>query len=97
MGIDPLCRLIEGRDRLVSSDQSRTERRDTSPVGTWNRAQFEMSLGVMRLAGFSEDAIEYFRRRARETGQLPHQLWVEVMEDSLRGIGVIRDRGDRRY
>jgi hypothetical protein len=53
-----------------------------------------MSLGVMRLAGFSEDAIEYFRRRARETGQLPHQLWVEVMEDSLRGIAAMRDRGD---
>jgi hypothetical protein len=94
MGINPPCRLIEGRAGLVSSDKSRTERRDTSPAGIWNRAQFEMSLGMMRLAGFSEDAIEYFRRRARETGQLPHQLLVEIVEDSLRGITAMRDRGD---
>ena len=75
----------------MSSNQPRTERRDTSPAGVWNRAQFEMSLGVLRMAGFSPEIVEYFRCRARETGRLPHELWVEIVEDVLRSRGVFGD------
>lgn len=76
----------------MSSDQPRTERRDMSFAGAWNRAQFEMSLGVLRMAGFSPEIVQYFRRRARETGRLPHDLWVEIVEDVLRRSGVLGDR-----
>jgi hypothetical protein len=76
----------------MSSDQSRRERRDTSPAGIWNRAQFEIAIGVLRVAGFSPDVIDYFVRRARETGRLPHELWIEIVEDALHRIGVLGDR-----
>ena len=76
----------------MSSNQSRRERRDTSPAGVWNRAQYEISIGVLRVAGFSSEVIEYFVRRARETGRLPHELWVEIVEDALHRIGAIGDR-----
>jgi len=76
----------------MSSNQPRRERRDTSPAGVWNRAQFEISIGLLRVAGFSPDVIDYFVRRARETGRLPHELWIEIVEDALHRIGALGDR-----
>jgi hypothetical protein len=46
---------------------------------------------VLRVAGFSPDVIDYFVRRARETGRLPHELWVEIVEDALHRIGALGD------
>lgn len=80
----------------MPTDPPRIERRDTSPAGVWNRAQFEMSLGVLRMAGFSPEIVEYFRRRARETGRLPHELWVEIVEDALYRIGALGGKHQTR-
>lgn len=60
------------------------ERRDTSPAGLWNRAQFDASLNVLRQIQLSPRAIEYFARRARRTGRLPHELAAEFIDEALR-------------
>lgn len=60
------------------------ERRDTSPAGQWNRAQFDASLKMLRELRLSARAIEYFARRARRTGRLPHELVAEFIDEALR-------------
>lgn len=60
------------------------ERRDTSPAGLWNRAQFDASLKVLRDIRLSPRAIEYFARRGRRTGRLPHELVAEFIDEALR-------------
>lgn len=66
----------------MSRIKSRHERRDTSPAGGWNRAQFEASLNRLRSLGLSPRAVEHFRRLARETGRLPHELVLEIVEEA---------------
>ena len=58
------------------------ERRDTSPEGVAGRNRFEQSLVLLRALGLSPDAIEYYRRRAGETGRLPHELVRDLAEDT---------------
>ena len=60
------------------------DRRDTSPAGLWNRTQFDASLNLLRQLQLSARAIEYFARRARRTGQLPHELAAGFIEEALR-------------
>jgi hypothetical protein len=62
----------------------RPERRDTSPAGEWNRDKFEASLGLLHALGLSLPSIEYYRRRARETQQLPHEIVALIIEETVR-------------
>jgi len=64
------------------------ERRDISPVGKRNRAQFEASVQLLHDLGLSPRATEYFKRRARRTRQLPHELLVEFVEEALLQLAV---------
>lgn len=68
----------------MSDGGPRHERRDTSPAGLWNRAQFDASLKVLRDIGLSARALEYFARRGRRTGRLPHELVAEFLDEALR-------------
>ncbi len=65
------------------------ERRDTSPAGQWNRAQFEASVRTLRELGLSARTIEHLRRQARIRGQLPHELLVELVEGAMLQFSVI--------
>jgi hypothetical protein len=56
------------------------ERRDTTPTGGWNRKQFAASIGLLRSLGLSPRAIDHYRRLARATRRLPHELMVENAE-----------------
>ena len=58
------------------------ERRDTTPTGKWNRKQFDASIGLLRSLGLSPRAIEHYRRLARATRRLPHELMVEIAEEA---------------
>lgn len=69
-----------GRGRIPSDVTSRQQQRDVSPAGTWNRKQFDESLRLLRSSNLPTSAIEYCRRRARETGQLPHEFMTEIIE-----------------
>lgn len=73
---------------FMSGARSRAERRDTSPAGAWNREQFEASLGLLHALGLSFPIVEYYRRRARDTGQLPHELVAEAAVAAARHSGV---------
>jgi len=64
---------------------SREAQRDNSPAGTWNRAQFESSLDLLRTLSLPESVVEYCQRRARETGQLPHEFVTEIVEERRHG------------
>jgi len=68
----------EDQPRLPDAEQ-----RDTSLGGTWNRAQFELSLRSIGSVGFSPRVMEYFRERARATGRLPHELVIEIVEEQI--------------
>jgi hypothetical protein len=68
----------------MSGVRSQPERRDTSPAGAWNRDKFEASLGLLHALGLPLAVIEYYRERARRTGQLPHELVAEVVEGAAR-------------
>lgn len=61
----------------------RKERRDTSVLGQWSRTRFEASVHLLRALGLSVRATEYFKHRARDTRQLPHELLAEVVEATL--------------
>ena len=58
------------------------ERRDTSPAGRWNRDKFDASLGLLHALGLPLRVIEYYRRRARRTRQLPHEIVADVVKDA---------------
>ena len=64
----------------MSNGRRLVERRDTSPAGTWNRDKFEASLGLLHALGLPFRVIEYYRNRARDTQQLPHEIVAEVVE-----------------
>ena len=68
--------------------RSRQEQRDRSLPGTWNRAQFESSLDMLRTLSLPMSAIEYCRRRARETGRLPHEFVTEIIDTHRQGLTV---------
>ena len=58
------------------------ERRDKTPAGEWNRKQFAESTSVLRSLRLSQRAIEHYRRLARATRRLPHELMLEVAEEA---------------
>ncbi len=64
----------------------RDERRDTGPVGAWHRKQFETSIQILRLLRLSARSVEYCKRRARATGQLPHELAAEIVEEAILDV-----------
>ena len=65
--------------------RSGPERRDMGPEGIARRARFAESLNLLRSLGLSPDSIEYFRRLARMTRQLPHELVREIADESASG------------
>ncbi|HLW47673.1 MAG TPA: hypothetical protein VKW09_07890 [bacterium] len=67
----------------MPNGNTRRERRDTSPAGTWNRAQFEESLKLLRVIGLSARAMEHCQRKARETQLLPHEVLREIFEHAV--------------
>ena len=73
-----------GSEVTVMSRLRQPERRDTSPAGVWNREKFEASLGLLHALGLPLPVIEYYRERARRTGQLPHEIIAEVVGDAAR-------------
>ena len=58
------------------------ERRDTAPAGTWNRRQFTESISLLRSLRLSHRATEHFKRLARATRRLPHELMIEIAEEA---------------
>lgn len=76
------------------------ERRDMSPAGRTRRANFDDSLKALRDLGFRESAIEFYRKAARTTGLLPHEVvrhLAEAIASSLTenmrtGLGSPRQR-----
>lgn len=67
----------------MSSSAGNGERRDKSLAGAWNRAQFNLSLKSVDAFGFRSHVVEYCRQRARETGRLPHEVVIEIIEEAL--------------
>jgi hypothetical protein len=67
----------------MAESSARRERRDTSPAGRWNRGQFEKSIELLRVIGLSPRALEYCRRRARETRRLPHQIVAQMIQEAI--------------
>lgn len=61
------------------------DRRSTSGAGTWNRKQFAQSLDMLRSLNLPTSAIEYCRRRARETGRLPDEFLPEIVDARRQG------------
>ena len=64
------------------------ERRDLSPVGIARRKRFENSLDLLRALGLSPAAIEHYRRQARKTRKLPHQLICGIAEEAAEDAGL---------
>lgn len=75
---------------MVSSFPHNSERRDKSLAGAWNRAQFNLSLKSVDAFGFRSHVVEYCRQRARETGRLPHEVVIEIVEEALLRARVTR-------
>ena len=63
-----------------------SERRDVSPFGIAGRKRFSDSLGLLRALGLSPAAIEHYRRQARKTRKLPHELVCAMAEDGARTV-----------
>ncbi len=58
----------------------KVERRDMTPLGVARRERFEESLDRLRALGLSPVAVEHYRRPARTTHKLPHQLVCAMAE-----------------
>ena len=67
----------------MSSIGHSDERRDKSLAGAWNRAQFNLSLKSVDAFGFRPHVVEYCGERARETGRLPHEVVIEIVEQAV--------------
>jgi len=74
---------VHGRARAT------LERRDMSPQGAARRARFEESLDVLRALGLSSFAIEHYRRLARKTRKLPHELVRTVAEEAAQQPDIL--------
>ncbi len=68
----------------MSSLGEHVERRDKSLAGTWDRAQFNLSLKSVIAFGFREHVVGFCRERARTTGRLPHEVIIEIVEAAIR-------------
>jgi hypothetical protein len=65
----------------------RVERRDTTSAGVASRTRFADSLRLLVSLGLSPQAIAYYRRRAAQTGRLPHEVVRDAAEHASRGLG----------
>lgn len=65
------------------------DRRDLSPEGAARRAKFEESLDVLRALGLSSSAIEHYRRLARKTRKLPHELVRTIAEETAQQPDIL--------
>ena len=74
---------VQGRARAT------LERRDMSPQGVARRARFEESLDLLRALGLSPFAIEHYRRLARKTRKLPHELVRALVEETAEQPDIL--------
>jgi len=65
------------------------ERRDRSPLGVARRKRFDESLALLRALGLSPAAIEHYRRLARKTHRLPHELVRGVAERAAEDATLV--------
>lgn len=65
------------------------DRRDMSPRGAARRARFDASLDLLRALGLADEMVEHYRRLARKTRKLPHELVRTVVEEAAEHAGVI--------
>ena len=68
---------------------SSSDRRDRSPEGIARRARFEASLELLVDLGLAPDAVEYYRRLARQKRTLPHNLVRAIAEKVAAPEGVV--------
>jgi hypothetical protein len=74
---------VPGRKAVVPA-----ERRDTSPLGVARRKRFDDSLDLLRALGLSPGAVEHYRRLARKTRKLPHQLVCAMAEHAAQDAAL---------
>ena len=61
--------------------------RDDSPLGVVRRQRFEESVEFLRDTGLPSQLIEHYRRLARATRQLPHELVRRDVEQAIKRAG----------
>ncbi|HYM69123.1 MAG TPA: hypothetical protein VEZ44_05955 [bacterium] len=60
-----------------------------SPQGAARRATFEASLDLLRALGLSSSTIEHYRRLARKTRILPHELVRSLAEETAQQPDIL--------
>ncbi len=61
------------------------ERRNvTTAEGLARRVAFEDSCELLRVLRLSPPALSYYKQRARDTGLLPHEYMLQVVESEAR-------------
>ncbi|HXX39034.1 MAG TPA: hypothetical protein VEP50_12955 [bacterium] len=61
------------------------ERRNvTTAEGLARRVAFEDSCELLRVLRLSALALDYYQQRARETGLLPHEYMLQIVEHEAR-------------
>jgi len=65
------------------------ERRDASSRGVSRRKRFDDSIALLRTLGLSSGAVDYYRRAARKTRKLPHELVCDIAESAAEHAGVL--------
>ncbi len=65
------------------------ERRDKSPLGVTRRKRFDESLSLLRALGLSPAAVEHYRRLARKTQRLPHELVCAMAERAADDVALV--------
>jgi hypothetical protein len=67
-----------------------------TPLGVARRQRFDESLDLLRALGLSPVAVEHYRRLARKTHKLPHQLVCTMAEHAADDAALIATmvRGD---
>jgi hypothetical protein len=56
----------------------------TTAEGLARRVAFEDSCELLRVLRLSSPAMSYYKQRARETGLLPHEYMLQVVENEAR-------------
>lgn len=74
----PARRVWEGINQGTNHHTMPTERRNRTVAKRRRRAAFEASLQQVRALGLPKWAVECYRRIARVSGQLPHQVVARV-------------------
>ncbi|HLJ60689.1 MAG TPA: hypothetical protein VKZ50_13265 [bacterium] len=56
----------------------------TTAEGLARRVAFEDSCELLRVLRLSSPALDFYKQRARETGLLPHEYMLQVVENEAR-------------